>query len=372
MTEREYWLYLAKIKEIDSRRRRMLLETFGNPEEIYRAEVGTLRKVPLLNDSHVEALLRYRKIDLENEMERMIEKGISFVTFSDREFPERLRDIPDPPVILFFKGEFPKNNTPAVAIVGSRNCSMYGKEICSSFSKRLASAGITIVSGMALGLDGHAHRGALEAGGKTVAVLGCGADVCYPPANRDIYEKLGNPGANGEGSGSIISEYYPGETPMPYYFPQRNRIISGLADVLLVIEAREKSGTLITVDHALEQGKEIFAIPGRIGDALSEGCNSLIKNGAHIATEPEDIISELKVHFEILLYEEKGRKKKKLSSLNGEERMIYECLSFDPVQINDISDRTGIPFDRLPVLLIGMEMKDVIEETGKNMYIRKN
>ena len=283
MTKKEYWLYLAKIKGLGSGRRRILLETFGSPEEIYKASAGVLRTLPLLEDYHVEALTEYRNTDYEEEMERIKGQGISFVTIDDKEFPERLKSIPDAPAFLFYKGELPGNDIPAVAMVGSRKCSYYGKEVCLTFSKRLAEAGIDIISGMAFGVDGFAHRGAIEAGGRTTAVLGCGVDICYPPANRDIYEKLGKPGFG------IISEYYPGEAPISYNFPQRNRIISGLADVLLVVEAGKKSGTFITVDHALEQGKDIFAIPGRIGDTVSDGCNILIKNGAHIATEPEEI-----------------------------------------------------------------------------------
>ncbi|MBO4337823.1 MAG: DNA-processing protein DprA [Lachnospiraceae bacterium] len=365
MTDKEYWLYFASIKGLEPARRNLLLETLGSPEEIYKAPERVLRGIPLLEEHHISRILAERNVDFETEAERINDLGIHFISSDDKGFPERLKCIPDAPKFLFYKGELPKDTVPAVAVIGSRKCSFYGREMCLDFSGRLAAAGIIIVSGMASGVDGFAHRGALNAKGKTIAVLGCGVDVCYPTMNRDIYDRIC------EGNGSIISEYYPGEAPLPYYFPLRNRIISGFADVLLVVEARKKSGTFITVDHALEQGKEIFAIPGRIGDTISDGCNSLIKNGAHLAAGPEDIIEELKVKYESLIRAEKSRKKKKEIMPEGEAGRVYECLSYHPVQINEISEKTGIPCGQLSSILIELEMKELIEEVGKNIYIRR-
>lgn len=401
MTEKEYWLYISKVKGLLSARRRMLLEMLGTPEEVYKAREEVLRCIPLLEDYQIEQLIDYRRIDFEAEAERISGMGIGFVTVDDKEFPERLREIPDAPSFLFYRGEMPDDNLPAVAIVGSRKCSIYGREMCMKFSEELARAGINIVSGMAAGVDGFAHRGAINAGGKTTAVLGCGVDICYPSDNRDIFEKLSiihdnMPGGLlnkdvfmeqiGTGNntvkdneidnairnyGGIVSEYYPGEKALPYNFPQRNRIISGLADILLVVEAGKKSGTFITVDHALEQGREIFAIPGRIGDRVSDGCNSLIKNGAGLASGPEDIIDALKEKYEMLLNAEKKRKKKIKADLSDEEKAVYNILEPVPRQINDISDQSGINFAKLSRILIGLELKGLVEEVGKNMYIRK-
>ncbi|MBR4342051.1 MAG: DNA-processing protein DprA [Lachnospiraceae bacterium] len=365
MTKREYWLYLARIKGLEAGRRNILLDIFGGPEEIYKASEHTLRGIPLLEDYHIHQILSGRNMDYEREAERIDSLGISFVTTEDKDFPDRLRQIPDSPAFLFYKGKLPEETSPAVAIIGSRKCSFYGREMCIRFSRRLSEVGIIIVSGMAAGVDGFAHRGALDTGGRSVAVLGCGVDICYPSTNKDIYDKLGSNGS------SIISEYYPQDPPLPYNFPQRNRIISGLSDLLLVIEAGRKSGTFITVDHALEQGKEIFAIPGRVGDSVSDGCNSLIKNGAHLATEPEDLINELKNRFEVLLKAEKALKKRKKSNLSDEEKKIYDNLSYHPVQIDELSGKTGIPGGKISALLIGLEMKELIEEVGKNQYIRK-
>ena len=399
MTEKEYWLYISKVKGLLSARRKMLLEMLGTPEEVYKAREEVLRNIPLLEDYQVEQLIEYRKIDFESETERFKKLKINFVTADDKEFPNRLREIPDAPSFLFYRGELPDDNLPAVAVVGSRKCSIYGREMCLKFSCVLAQAGINIISGMASGVDGFAHRGAIEAGGKTTAVLGCGVDVCYPSENKDIFEKLSNTydrfesdlsllrtkdkyddkdistieksGKETVGYGGIVSEYYPGEKALPYNFPQRNRIISGLADILLVVEAGKKSGTFITVDHALEQGREIFAIPGRIGDTVSDGCNSLIKNGAGLASEPEDIIEVLKDKYTMLLKVEKKRKKTLGESLKGDEKKVYATLETVPTQINEIAERTGIGPDILPTILIELELKGMIEEVGKNLYIKK-
>ena len=365
MKKREYWLYLAGIKGLESGRRAILLNMFGNPEEIFKASESALRNIPLLEDYHIDQLMKKRNIDYEAEAERFDKQGIGFVTIEDKDFPEKLKDIPDAPAFLFYKGRIPKDTEPSVAVIGSRKCSYYGREMCVKFSKKLSEAGIIIVSGMAVGVDGFAHRGALEVGGRTIAVLGCGVDICYPSMNRDIYEKAAL------NDSCIVSEYYPGNPPLPYNFPQRNRIISGLSDIVLVVEAGRKSGTFITVDHALEQGKEIFAIPGRIGDVVSDGCNSLIKNGAHMATEPDDLIEELKGKYEMLIKAEKNRRRRKTAVLDGNEELIFNCLTYQPVQFNEISEKTGIPCEQLSVLLIGLEMKDLITEVDKNMYIKK-
>ena len=382
MTGKEYWLYLSRVKGMESGRRRILLDMLGTPEEIYKAGEAMLRSIPLLEDFHIGQLLDYRNTDYEKELESFKKAGIGFVTVDEKDYPGRLRDIPDAPPFLFYKGELPGQDKPSVAMVGSRKCSIYGREMCLKFSESLAAAGIEIISGMAAGVDGFAHRGAIKAGGKTYAVLGCGVDVCYPAMNRDIFDTLSGKQDrirtdktesgvdNVKSYGGIISEYYPGDKALPYNFPQRNRIISGLCDILLVVEAGKKSGTFITVDHALEQGREIFAIPGRIGDTVSDGCNSLIKNGAMMATEPDDIIEELKNHYEMLLTVEKKKKKTVKEKLSGEEKEVYDRLEPVPIGINEISGLTGVGFDRLSMILISLELKGLIKEVGKNLYIK--
>lgn len=287
-----YACWLDRIPSIGAVSAKRLLAEYGNAEQLYRLtekEVKELSERKLLTAAQAERLREWQT-DFRYEPHRLYEEmtaqGIRVLFYEDREYPERLRDIPEPPNMLYVRGNVPDGSMPGVSIVGARLCSDYGRYTARKFAYALAEAGVQIISGMALGIDGISHRAAMEAGGRTFAVLGCGVDVCYPAQNRDIYERI-------PAQGGILSEYPPGTAPCAGLFPRRNRIISGLADVLLVIEARKKSGTLITVDAALEQGKEVYALPGRVTDALSGGCNGLIAQGAGIATSPEQLLEEL-------------------------------------------------------------------------------
>ena len=238
-----------------------------------------------------QLILRARKQDPARIEENLARTGIFFSCIIEESFPTRLRFIPDPPFGIYCRGPllppgpppFPGLESPAAAVIGARLASGYGREQARRFSYRMASRGITIISGMARGIDGIAQTAALDAGGRSYAVLGCGVDICYPEENRPLYDRLLQ-------QGGILSEYPPGTPPEARLFPLRNRIISGLADAVLVIEARKKSGTLITVDMALEQGRDVFALPGRVSDSLSDGCNRLIRQGAAPATCPEDLL----------------------------------------------------------------------------------
>lgn len=262
-------------------------------------EAGSFEKIRELPDGRLSVLLgEKRAACLKRGMEekcrkraeerfyRMLEKGIFVLPYGDEEYPCRLRQIPDAPVILYGKGKLPEREKKLTAVIGTRECSAYGQEMAKYFAKGLAGEGVVIVSGMARGVDGLAQNAALYAGGSSVAVLGCGVDVCYPSENRGLYDRL-------EKEGCLLSEYPPGTEPAARLFPPRNRIISGLSDLILVIEARERSGTLITVDMALEQGRDVFAVPGRVTDRCSRGCNLLIKSGAGIAVSVSQILEEL-------------------------------------------------------------------------------
>lgn len=228
-------------------------------------------------------LMEARRREPDRIMEELCKNNISFSCILEKEFPERLRTIPDPPFGIYYKGSLPADGEPAAGVIGARLASGYGKEQARRFAWRLGKEGVSVVSGMARGIDGIAQTAALDAGGKSFAVLGCGVDICYPKENRDLYDRLPE-------QGGIISEYPPGTPPESKLFPPRNRIISGLSDLVLVVESRRNSGTHITVDMALEQGKEVYALPGRVSDSLSDGCNRLIRQGAGIATCPEDIL----------------------------------------------------------------------------------
>lgn len=253
--------------------------------------------------------------------------GIGFVSMEDMDFPRRLREIPDSPYGLYYLGALPREDRPSVAVIGARNCSGYGREQARVYSERLAMRGITVISGMARGVDGIAGRAALDAGGDSYAVLGCGVDVVYPTENAQLYHLLRE-------KGGILSEFPPGTQPRSTLFPMRNRLISGLSDAVLVIEARRRSGTVITVDAALEQGRDIFALPGRVSDSLSDGCNFLISQGAAIACTPDTVVEHFYgVSAEGTDMSETNRKRRQArrSELAGLEAVFFDVLGLGDV-----------------------------------------
>ncbi|MCR5501544.1 MAG: DNA-processing protein DprA [Lachnospiraceae bacterium] len=289
-SKRCYALFLTMLPECGSVTIRKLLQRYGSPEEVYLAAI---RKEPgfsgLLGKEHSEKVLDMTAgADPQKSYEEMLKNEITMVIESDEIYPARLRKMEKPPYAIFVKGKLPEDDIPAVAIIGARNCSPYGEYTAEEFGAYLASRGVNIISGMARGIDGIAQRGALRAGGHTYAVLGSGADVCYPASNRDLYGKICR-------EGGAISIFPPGSAPLARNFPARNAIVSALSDLILVIEARARSGTSNTVEHALHQAKEVYAVPGRITDRLSDGCNLLIRQGAGAALSPEDLYRELGV-----------------------------------------------------------------------------
>lgn len=263
-----------------------------------------------------------RKWDMEKEWQKLKEQGIRIVSFDERAYPFRLKKISDPPFLLYYRGRLPEEMKPCVAIIGARMCSGYGRSVAWEFAAGLAGRGIQIVSGMADGIDGIAQRSALEHGGMSYGVLGCGVDVCYPSSNRTLYQDL-------LAHGGILSEFLPGTKPEAGHFPMRNRIISGLADLILVIEAKERSGTRITVNMALEQGREVYAVPGRIMDELSRGCHQMIRDGAGMALNIDEIAEAATLAWERnrCLYYENGEQQELILEIrdqgaNEEEKGI--------------------------------------------------
>lgn len=283
-----HWLY--NIPGVGRKTIKYLLSAKGTPEEVYRSsqkELECLFTAMPGKQKLAERITGSKKEwDIRAAYEKLGEKGIRFTCLGDEKYPERLAQIPDAPYGLYFRGKLPAKERPSVAIIGARNCSEYGRRMAQYFGRELAMAGVQIISGMARGIDGISQMAALEMDGYSLGVLGCGVDICYPAENRALYEVLRK-------QGGICSEYPPGMEPRNNLFPPRNRIISGFSDAVLVIEAKNRSGTLITVDMALEQGREVYALPGRVTDALSEGCNHLIHQGANIAFSAEDMIRSL-------------------------------------------------------------------------------
>lgn len=274
----------------------------------------------------------------------------------DSRFPERLREILESPGCIYLKGRLPDPVEMTVGIIGARDGTEYGKMVARTLAKELSEYGISIISGMAYGIDTAAHEGALLGGGKTYAVLGCGVDICYPAINRKLYSKI-------QEEGGIISEYPEGSPPLPHHFVARNRLIAGLSDILIVVEAKERSGTFITVDRALEQGKQVFVVPGRITDPLSRGCNRLLMEGASLCLSKEDILSCFSI--------EAGKDNEKKPNLKGEEKRIYNALDLEGKHIDALYKELGIPLQSLYSVLVKMEIEGYCESFSSSYYRKK-
>lgn len=355
--EREYLHWLAAAPCISAGQRIALRKIASSAEEVYQMPEKEMFKRVSFTEAQKQHFLNHKmKWDIKREYENMQRKEVQLVTVLDKEYPDSLKAIPDPPFGLYIKGRLPSPDKPAAAIVGARLCSQYGRNTAGSFGSALAEAGIQVISGMAAGIDGEGQRGAVEAGGSSFGVLGCGPDICYPRENIELYMQLTQ-------CGGLISEYPPGARPNPLYFPARNRIISGLSEKVIIIEAKIRSGSLITADLALEQGRDVYAVPGRINDVLSSGCNRLIKQGAGILLSPEDLLAEYEMDTKI--------KASFQIPLTAEEGLVCRALANGAVYIDEIADRTGIPPAELTGVLLNLQLKGLITENGKNNYCIK-
>lgn len=373
-----YALWLSSIRGVGNHTIKTLLETASCAEEIYHMTDDEINKcldgkLKRRGDAAGKALsiCFAQKMDPVEEAEKLRQRGIGFVSIEEDFFPQRLRGIPDCPYGIYFVRELVPDDVPSVAIVGARNCSSYGREQARVFAEKLALNGISVVSGMARGVDGIAGRAAANAGGRSYAVLGCGVDVVYPEENGELYDIL-------KERGGLISEYPPGTKPQTKLFPRRNRLISGLADLVLVIESRRRSGTVITVDSALEQGRDIFALPGRVSDALSDGCNFLISQGAGIACTPETVIE----HFYGVsengtdMFEQK-RKERNLrrEDLSGMEKVLFDVLGCGEIMepdflIGRMESILGkhVDMEEFMACMTGLQMKGLAAEVGSCHY----
>ena len=355
----QYWL--SNIPGVGCKTIHRLLGQAGSAEEIYFLKKEQLEKLAGLSDRQVLAITE-RKMDwdLEEKYAKLGENGTTFLSYEMDSYPDQLRNIVDAPYSLYVKGKLPDFSKKRVAIVGARMCSDYGKTMAERIAEKLACCGAEVISGMARGIDAYGHIGALKAGGDTFAVLGCGVNVCYPRTNQKLYESI-------LAQGGIISEYPPDTEPIAQLFPARNRIISALSDVVVVVEAKERSGSLITADFALEQGKDIYAVPGRSTDALSQGCNNLIRQGAGILNSVEDFAKDLELCMKVDAVQENFNK----LLLEKDESLVYACLSLRPKSMEDLLKKTGFPMPQLADILQRLIQKDFITESFKNYYIRK-
>lgn len=343
-----FYYWITTVGGIGLRRYSDIIEYFGGIESAWNAPKDKIMSMGGIPEHLLKKLVERRNEKaLLKEIKDIESKGIHIITIDSEGYPERLKNIPDPPLLLYAKGKF-MECTRFIGVVGSRRCTPYGRMVARTLSKELSEFGIGIISGMARGIDTEAHRGALDAGGFTCAVLGCGCDVVYPPENKSLMAEI-------EKKGAVVSEYPPGTKPHAQNFPGRNRIISGLSDGILVVEAGERSGTSITANFALEQGREVFAVPGNIHSSLSKGTNALIKEGARVVTGVEDILLELGLDFEVKVNGE-GR-----VELTEDEKRLMSIINESPINFDDLVSRLQMKVGGVNALLTSLEIKGVIK-----------
>ena len=336
---------------------RALLDHFGDLETAWHADAHELKEAGL-DQRALESLLATRaNISLDREMEKLVGRGVMVLTWDDPAYPSRLLHIYNPPPVLYVKGDILDEDQWAVAVVGTRGATVYGKEAARQIAGDLARNRITIVSGLARGIDSEAHRAALDAGGRTIAVLGSGVDVVYPAESRRLAQAIVERGA-------LVSEYALGTRPEASNFPPRNRIISGLSLGVVIVEAGERSGALITADFALEQGREVFAVPGNIFRKKSTGTNKLIQQGAKPVLSVEDILEELNLTM-VSQHEEV----RAVVPENETEATLLEYITAEPVHIDEIGLKSGLPIAQVSSTLALMELKGMVRQVGGMNYV---
>ncbi|HBA71631.1 MAG: DNA protecting protein DprA [Geobacteraceae bacterium GWC2_55_20] len=348
-----YWIALKAVPGVGNVTFRRLLEKFDTPEAALSAPTASLSGVRGMTAAIIDEIRggAWRRF-AEEECRRLETSGARLVMFTSGDYPKVLFQIPDPPPFLYVKGTLPAGDV-AVAVVGSRRATSYGLMTTTKLSGELAARGVCVVSGLARGVDTAAHKGALHAGGKTIGVLGCGIDRIYPPENRALFEEMTR-------KGCLISEYPLGTLPLAENFPRRNRIISGLSCGVLVIEAAENSGSLITAQYALEQGRDVFAVPGNISFASSRGCNRLIKQGAKLVDCVEDIIEELPWRERLSIDEPLFQPPPRSFALLPKEAAIYELLVRSPLHIDEIISQTELTAGEVSSMLLHLELKGAV------------
>lgn len=335
----------------------ILKKSFPSLKEAWLAEIKELRQSGLNQKLLTKISQSWEKIDLEAEQEKLTKLDIKITTLDDRDYPKLLKEIYHPPALLYFKGELLKKDEFSLAVVGTRKISSYGKQITSEIVRPLVQNGLTIVSGLALGIDSEAHQAALEAGGRTIAVLGSGLDKIYPAGNRHLAGQIIEQGA-------ILTEFPPGTEPLKHHFPIRNRIISGLSLGTLVIEAGESSGALITAKFSLDQNREVFAVPGSINHSRSIGTNNLIKRGAKLVSSYEDILEELNLNLARQYIDNQ-----KIIAETQEEEILLKFLSREPTHIDKIIQLSKLRTNVVNACLTLMEMKGQVKNLGQGNYV---
>ena len=359
-----YWLALSLTPGLGSILIKRLLERFKTPEAVFHASVKELSGIEGLGEKVADEIRKGpQKKMAERELSLLERAGGKIITLKDDDYPRRLKDIYDPPALLYVRGELRREDELAVAIVGSRKTAPYGRWMTEKIGEDLARHGVTVVSGMARGIDSLAHKGAIQGGGRTIAVLGCGIDVIYPSENRSLFHQIIEHGA-------ILSEFPMGSPPEGGHFPKRNRIISGLSIGVVIVQASAESGSLITAGYALEQGREVFAVPGNVGAEGSQGTNQLIKDGAKLVESSDDILEEILPQWS---REEGGVQKAEIpiADLGREEETLYKLLGETPLHIDAIIRESQLDPGKVSSLLLNLELKGLISQWPGKCFSKK-
>jgi DNA processing protein len=359
-TDLACWIALSLLPDVGPVRARKLLSVFASPEMVFRAGRDDLKKVEGIGAVIARKIMDFSSWgDIERQIREMEDRNIKVICLQESAYPEMLREAQDAPVVIYTRGDLIPDDKFAIAVVGSRRLTQYGASVAEKISEELASCGFTVVSGMARGVDSIAHKAALKAGGRTIAVLGSGLDIPYPPENKTLMENIVK-------SGCAMSEFPPGTPPEKENFPRRNRLISALSLGVLVVEATFDSGALITARYAAEQGREVFAVPGNITSRCSEGTNELLRRGAILVRKAEDIVEELSPVLKGFL----RTRDNIMDGISDEEKRVCNLLSGEPKQIDIISRESGLASSEALGILLGLELKGAVKQiTGKRFYL---
>lgn len=362
MDDRELrsWIRLSHL-ELSPRAALALIERFGGPEAVFEASESELETVEHLTQKGLTRILGPVPAAIEHDLKVIEETGVIVTPIKSPDYPISLKEIYDPPVVLYSRGRIIESDKLSVAIVGSRRATVYGRSVAERIARDLAARGLTIVSGGARGIDTAAHKGALAAGGRSVAFLGCGIDVSYPAENKKLFEVMAD-------SGAVVSEFPLGAAPEPWRFPPRNRLISGLSIGVLICQSPEASGALITASYAAEQGKDVYAVPGNVDDDRNRGSHKLIKDGARLVESAQDILEELGLDGT----GEEGRNQLTLpmESMTDSEQRIVMLLSLEPMQVDEIIEKSGLAAPMVSGTLTILEMKSIVRRVPGNAYVR--
>jgi DNA processing protein len=353
----QYWVGFSRVPGIGPVRLRALLDHFGDVCNAWGASTATLQALGFDRRTIESFVVQRSRLDLAAELDRVIQQGVTVLTWDSPDYPPLLMNIPDPPPVLYVRGELLPRDDWALAVVGTRRSTVYGREATRALVSGLAAGGVTIVSGLARGIDTHAHQIALEAGGRTVAVLGNGVDIIYPAQNHKLAYRIVE-------NGALVSEYPLGTQPEGGNFPRRNRIISGLSLGVLVVEGSKHSGAMITADYAAEQGREIFAVPGSIMSPNSAGPNQLIQQGAKLVTTIGDVLEELN----LTMVAEQAEAREIIPD-NDTEAVLLRHLSSEPVHVDELGRAAGLPINEVASTLTVMELKGKVRQVGGMQYV---